>query len=84
MGFRVTYNLDFFKHFKKQVYTKRDFHLDKLGCDVDEMSRLLKIVSNVLNYLINSKKVNFFHSLISTFINTQKKKTSNFDYKFIQ
>ena len=85
MGFRVTYNLDFFKHSKKTSGdTKRDFHLDKLGCDVDEMSRLMKIFSNVLNYLINSKKVKKFFPFINKYIYKYLKEkdfNKNFDYK---
>lgn len=69
IGFRVLYNLDFFKSYKNlDNVTKRDFHLKKLSCEIDETSRFLQKLSNTFNYLINSKKIKSFFPFVNKYI----------------
>ena len=57
-GFRVLYNLDFFKSSKNlENVTERDFLLKELSCEIDEVSRLIQKLSDTFNYLINSRKI---------------------------
>ena len=68
-GFRVLYNLDFFKSSKNlEDVTERDFLLKELSCEIDEVSRLMQKLSNTFNYLINSKKIKSIFPFINKYI----------------
>ena len=68
-GFRVSYNLDFFKSSKiSNNVTERDFLLKELSCEIDETSWLLQQLSNTFNYLINSKKIKSIFPFINKYV----------------
>ncbi len=79
LGFRVLYNLDFFKSSKNlDNVTKRDFLLDELSCEIKEVSRFIKKLSDTFNYLVNSKKIKRFFPFINNYI-YQYLKDKNYD-----
>ena len=69
IGFRVLYNLDFFKSSKNlDNVTERDFLLKELSCEVNEVSRFIQKLSDTFNYLINSKKIKKNFPFINNYI----------------
>jgi hypothetical protein len=69
IGFRVLYNLAFFKSSKKSDnVTEREFLLKELSCEVDEASKFIQKLSDTFNYLINSRKVKSFFPFINKYI----------------
>lgn len=68
-GFRVLYNLAFFKTSKNSDnVTEREFLLKELSCEVDEASKFIQKLSDTFNYLINSRKVKSFFPFINKYI----------------
>ncbi len=69
IGFRVLYNLAFFKSSKNSDnVTEREFLLKELSCEVDEASKFIQKLSDTFNYLINSRKVKSFFPFINKYI----------------
>lgn len=69
IGFRVLYNLAFFKSSKNSDnVTERDFLLKELSCEVDEANKFIQKLSDAFNYLINSKKVKSIFPFINKYI----------------
>jgi hypothetical protein len=85
IGFRVLYNLDFFKSFKNSdIVTKRDYLLEELSCEIDEASKFTKKLSDTFNYLTNSKKIKSIFPFISKHIYQylkEKDYNKDLDYK---
>jgi len=69
IGFKVLYNLSFFKssNYSNNV-TERKFLLKELSCKIDEASNTLQQLSDKLNYLINSKKIKKNFPFINNYI----------------
>ena len=69
VGFKVLYNLSFFKssNYSNNV-TERKFLLKELSCKIDEASNTLQQLSDKLNYLINSKKIKKNFPFINNYI----------------
>ena len=69
VGFKVLYNLSFFKssNYSNNV-TERKFLLKELSCKIDEASITLQKLSDKLNYLINSKKIKKNFPFINNYI----------------
>tara|TARA_Y100000816_G_scaffold290666_1_gene279914 strand:- start:1002 stop:1856 length:855 start_codon:yes stop_codon:yes gene_type:complete len=69
VGFKVLYNLSFFKssNYSNNV-TERKFLLKELSCKIDEASNTLQKLSDKLNYLINSKKIKKIFPFINNYI----------------
>ena len=69
IGFKVLYNLSFFKssNYSNNV-TERKFLLKELSCKIDEASNTLQKLSDKLNYLINSKKIKKNFPFINNYI----------------
>ena len=85
IGFKVLYNLNFFKSSKNSNnVTERDFLLNELTCEIDEVSSALQQLSDKLNYLINSKKIKKFFPFINKYIYKyfkEKDYDKNLEYK---
>ena len=69
LGFKVLYNLSFFKslNYSNNV-TEREFLLKELSCKIDEASNILQQLSDKLNYVINSKKIKKNFPFINNYI----------------
>lgn len=69
LGFKVLYNLSFFKslNYSNNV-TERKFLLKELSCKIDEASNILQQLSDKLNYVINSKKIKKNFPFINNYI----------------
>ena len=69
VGFKVLYNLSFFKssNYSNNV-TERKFLLKELSCKIDEASNILQQLSDKLNYVINSKKIKKNFPFINNYI----------------
>lgn len=67
-GFKVFYNLDFFKSKNLTDVTERDFLLKNLSCSINEASETIKKLSDILNLLINSKKIKQYFPFINKYI----------------
>ena len=69
IGFKVLYNLSFFKssNYSNNV-TERKFLLKELSCKIDEASNTLQQLSDKLNYVINSKKIKKNFPFINNYI----------------
>ena len=69
VGFKVLYNLSFFKssNYSNNV-TERKFLLKELSCKIDEASNTLQQLSDKLNYVINSKKIKKNFPFINNYI----------------
>ena len=85
IGFKVLYNLNFFKSYKNSNgVTERDFHLNKLSCEIGEVSSILQQLFDKLNYLINSKKIEKIFPFINKYIYKyfkEKDYDKNLEYK---
>lgn len=69
VGFKVLFNLNFFKSSKNSNnVTERKFLLKELSCKIDEASNTLQQLSDKLNYVINSKKIKKNFPFINNYI----------------
>ena len=69
VGFKVLFNLNFFKSSKNlNNVTERKFLLKELSCKIDEASNTLQQLSDKLNYVINSKKIKKNFPFINNYI----------------
>jgi len=85
IGFKVLYNLNFFKSSKNSNnVTERDFLLNELTCEISEVGSALQQLSDKLNYLINSEKIKRFFPFINKYIYKyfkEKDYDKNLEYK---
>ena len=70
MGFRVFYNLNFYKNKNKLNYrnTKRELLLNELNCDIKNINRIWIYICSFLNFLINSRKIKKYFPIINTYM----------------
>tara|TARA_Y100000591_G_C21827749_1_gene697679 strand:+ start:269 stop:1123 length:855 start_codon:yes stop_codon:yes gene_type:complete len=85
VGFKVLFNLNFFKPSKNSNnVTEREFLLEELSCEIDEVNKALQKLSDIFNYLINSKKIKKYFPLINKYIYKyfkEKDYDKNLEYK---